>query len=419
MAQQLLAQRPKVVVTENQMKVIKDKYMKDAPSVEAWLDLVASNVALAEILHVQGKEDKIFEGVDYLTEEHGVAGTTTRMTLLHHNKPVLDQRERNFRRFMKNLYDLSKNDDECKIVWETAREKFYSTMAKWEFLPNSPTLMNAGRDLQQLSACYVLPIEDSIEGWMDATKNAAIIHKSGGGTGFSVCRVRPKGSSVRSTKGVASGSLSPLMMIDAMTQQVKQGGQRRGANMGIMPYWHPDIVEFCNVKKTAGQLENFNISVAIDKKFMEAVEHGEDYDLINPHTKAPAGKMNARKLWDEMVKGAWETGDPGIIILDRINETDSNVTPHVGLIESTNPCGEQPLLPFEPCNLGSINLSKFVLDDGTDMDWDRLRECTRTCVHLLDDVIDVNNYPLPEIERIARSRRPLRAIRRTEPSVSE
>ncbi|OGR85333.1 MAG: ribonucleoside-diphosphate reductase, adenosylcobalamin-dependent, partial [Elusimicrobia bacterium RIFCSPHIGHO2_02_FULL_57_9] len=165
------------------------------------------------------------------------------------------------------------------------------------------------------------------------------------------------------------------------------------------------IVEFCNVKKTAGQLENFNISVAIDKKFMEAVEHGEDYDLINPHTKAPAGKMNARKLWDEMVKGAWETGDPGIIILDRINETDSNVTPHVGLIESTNPCGEQPLLPFEPCNLGSINLSKFVLDDGTDMDWDRLRECTRTCVHLLDDVIDVNNYPLPEIERIAKGNR--------------
>ncbi len=847
----------KIALTENQFKVIKDKYLRDAPSVEVWLDGIAANIALAELLHLK-KEEQIFDGVDVNIESMNVSeGGQSRMFLLHHNKFRLDERRKNFEVFMSNLYRLAASDPACREVHAATKERFYNVMANFEFLPNSPTLMNAGRDLQQLSACYVLPIEDSIEGWMDAVKNAAMIHKSGGGTGFSACRVRSKGSVVRSTKGISSGSLSPLKLIDAMTMQVKQGGcvaldtrvsteqglvkigeivpktlqvsqwskhavtvmtdagptlsdesynngtsevktikttngysvtatpqhrfrvidetgnyvwkhikdiqtgdwlalqldtypeqtkfmlpefihtphfnaeplilpivaspelgeffgyfigdgamsvnergtgriilsfaddhsdtkeymhriishlfgilpveqkkendnstnsfynrttlvrwmkhigagkdsaltadvpemvfragsefaraftrglftadgsvteegyvslssvsehlinnmqqlllslgiptcrsispkrddrygnnpvyqlrviterglkrfmedigflaekksarlrstrefetndilplqdervralyhgpgrgcaagkksrganralyrdiqhylpgiqskrnltykrlkylaekhpelqkselawflsnnqfydqvtsitegetytvdlsvpenntyiangfvshnSRRGANMGILPYNHPDILEFIEAKRTPGVLENFNISVAITEEFMRAVNDNEEYDLIDPHTQQSMGKLNAKDMWDRLVQSAWETGDPGLIMIDRINNTDSNPTPHLGQIESTNPCGEQPLLPYEPCNLGSINLSKFVNEDRNDMDWGRLKECVRTCVRFLDNVIDVNNYPLPEIEVLSKGNR--------------
>ncbi len=395
----------KVTITENQFKVIKDKYLRDASSIEAWLDGVASNIALGELLHL-GKEKEVFDGVDVFIQEDDVGeGERSRMYLLHHNKIRSDERRRNFERFMKNLYALAEQDPQCAEVYQRARERFYNLMANFEFLPNSPTLMNAGRELQQLSACYVLPIEDSIEGWMDTIKNAAIIHKSGGGTGFSACRIRSRGSPVRSTNGIASGALSPLKMIDAMTMQIKQGGTRRGANMGILPYNHPDILEFIEAKRTKGVLENFNISVAITEQFMKDVEENHDYELVDPSTHNVVGTLNAKDMWNRLVQSAWETGDPGLIMIDRINNTDSNPTPHIGLIESTNPCGEQPLLPYEPCNLGSINLSKFVHSEGNDMDWERLRTCVHTCVHFLDNVIDVNNYPIPEIELLSKGNR--------------
>lgn len=294
---------------------------------------------------------------------------------------------------------------------EMARE-FYRMMISWKFLPNSPTLMNAGTDLGQLSACFVLPVGDSIEEIFDAVKYAAMIHKSGGGTGFSFSRLRPRDSRVGSTGGVASGPVSFLRIFNTATEQIKQGGTRRGANMGILRVDHPDIIEFIRAKEKEGEFNNFNLSVGLTEDFMRAVENDEEFTLVNPADGTASGKMKAREIFDLLVDRAWLSGDPGIVFLDRINR--DNPTPAQGEIESTNPCGEQPLLPYEACNLGSINLSEFYVPghngdaDPSEkgIDWKELARVTRLATRFLDNVIDASRFPLPRIaEKVHQNRK--------------
>jgi len=301
--------------------------------------------------------------------------------------------------FWRVAYSIAREEEKYEKspfkVDELARI-FYTLMVEFKFLPNSPTLMNAGTKLGQLAACFVLPVGDSMEEIFDAIKYAALIHKSGGGTGFSFSRLRPKDSRVGSTGGIASGPLSFLKIFNTATEQVKQGGTRRGANMGILRVDHPDILDFIKAKERDGELNNFNLSVALTERFMQAVENDEEYELVAPHTGQVKKKLRAREVFSLLVQKAWESGDPGIIFLDRINR--DNPTPKQGEIESTNPCGEQPLLPYEACNLGSINLAKFYASDAEDgIDWERLKEVVHLSVRFLDNVIDASKYPLPII----------------------
>jgi ribonucleoside-diphosphate reductase alpha chain len=340
---------------------------------------------------------------------------------------LIEKPEDLFRRVAHNIALAEKNYGASKEQVAAWEERFYSLLASLRFLPNSPTLGNAGRPLQQLSACFVLPVEDSMTGIFDAIKHTALIHQSGGGTGFAFSRLRPAGDRVQSTGGIASGPVSFMRVFDAATEAIKQGGTRRGANMAILAVEHPDIEEFINLKSDMVTLTNFNISVAASDRFMSAVERNEDYELINPRTGQVVRRLNARHVFRQIVENAWKNGDPGLVFLDRVNR--DNPTPQLGRIEATNPCGEQPLLPYESCNLGSLDVSKFVRQeqgrrrgrvpfaagesasgggsrfpvpggsgDGWGVDWEEVASIIPLCVRFLDDVIDMNLYPMPEIE---------------------
>ncbi|MBW2971618.1 vitamin B12-dependent ribonucleotide reductase [Candidatus Woesearchaeota archaeon] len=312
---------------------------------------------------------------------------------------VIESPQQMFRRVAREIARIDARYGNKDIA--KTEQEFYTMMSELEFLPNSPTLMNAGTRMGQLSACFVLPVEDSMEGIFTSLKHMALIHQSGGGTGFSFSRLRPEGDVVSSTKCPASGPVSFMGIFDKATDVIKQGGRRRGANMGVLRVDHPDILKFITAKKEEGAFHNFNLSVAVTESFMKAAQKGAEYELINPRTGAAAGKLNAKDVMRMIVTMAWNNGDPGIIFIDEMNR--HNPTPAAGVIETTNPCGEQPLLPYESCNLGSINLAKFA-DEGS-VDWKRLEKTTRTAVRFLDNVIDANNFPLERIEEATKANR--------------
>ncbi len=318
---------------------------------------------------------------------------------------VIEKPDEMFRRVAHNLAQADRLYGATEEEVQATEEGFYRAMASLDYLPNSPTLMNAGRELQMLSACFVLPVEDSMEAIFETVKQATLVQKSGGGTGFAFSRLRPEGDIVGSTGGVASGPVSFMRAFDGATEAVKQGSTRRGANMGILRVNHPDILRFITSKEDGHSISNFNISVAVTEEFMGKVDKDEEYDLVNPRNGRVEGRLNAREVFELLVEMAWKTGDPGIVFLDRINK--DNPTPQLGVIESTNPCGEQPLLPYESCNLGSVNLSQMVRSDGDGIgiDWEKMDGVISVAVHTLENVIDMNDYPIPAIEDMSKKTR--------------
>jgi ribonucleoside-diphosphate reductase alpha chain len=401
-------------LSEDVVKLINERFKDKIPSVENVQDIVEevlirdgyADVAKAYILYRQKRteirETKQFFGVvdDLKLGVNATKVLKNRYLMKDYEGKVVETPSQMFRRVAKAvakadlLYDKKADSEETEEI-------FYQIMANREFLPNSPTLMNAGTRLGQLSACFVLPVEDSIDGIFNTLKQMAMIHQSGGGTGFSFSKLRPAGDIVGSTKGVASGPVSFMTIYDAATNVIKQGGRRRGANMAILEVTHPDIIKFIEAKSREGILTNFNVSVAVTDEFMEAVKKDGDVALINPRSRKAETKLRARHIFDLIVANAWRTGDPGLVFIDEINR--HNPTPQIGEIRSTNPCGEQPLLPYESCNLGSINLVEMIKDD--ELDWAKLRQVTRTAVHFLDNVIDVNKYPVKEIGELTRGNR--------------
>lgn len=394
--------------------IVEEEFKDRMPSVEDVQNIVErvlikngyDSVAKAYILYrhkrTELREQKKLLGVtdDLKLSLNAISVLERRYLLKDEYGRVIETPSQMFRRVAKAIATVEATYDKSANM-ESVEEGFYKVMANLAFLPNSPTLMNAGTNIGQLSACFVLPVGDSIEEIFDALKNMALIHKSGGGTGFSFSNLRPRGDVVKSTMGVASGPVSFMKIFDVATDVIKQGGRRRGANMGVLRVDHPDVIEFITAKEKEGILTNFNISVGVTDEFMEAVENDGYYSLVNPRNGNVVKRLKAGAIFDLMATAAWKTGDPGLIFLDEINR--KNPTPHVGIIEATNPCGEVPLLPYESCNLGSINLSKMVRNG--EIDWERLRETIRIAVHFLDNVIDANKYPLPQIEESTKANR--------------
>ena len=308
-----------------------------------------------------------------------------------------------FRRVANAIVKPDKDYGSTSSEIKETSEKFYQSMSSLEFLANSPTLMNAGTKAGTLSACFVLPLEDSMEGIMKTAHDAALVQKYGGGTGFALSELRPKGATIKTTHGKACGPIAALKLLSSVSTLVTQGGKRDGANMAVMNVHHPDIEEFIECKTQEGEIHNFNISVGATNEFMQAVKERKNFDLIDPKTKEKVGSKNAFEIFQKIVQGAWKNGEPGMIFLDEVNR--QSPVSHIGEMTATNPCGEQPLLPNESCNLGSIDLAKFVNSTETDLDWNRLKDTTRTAVHFLDNTIDANKYAIPEIKKANRASR--------------
>ncbi len=409
-----------IKIAEKVMDKLAQKFKKgDIPTVEEVQDIVEPTIAEAGFF-ATAKHFIIYRQEHAkIREVQKVLGVPDDMGLPINSLRVLEARylrrdeSRNLIETPKKLFQrVAKTIAGPEVKWggqkrvDKYREEFYQMMVKREIIPNSPTLMNAGTGSGQLSACFVIPVPDDMGGIFDAVKAAALIHQTGGGTGFSFTRLRPKGDVVGSTGGVASGPVSFMRVFNMATEVIKQGGKRRGANMGILRIDHPDILEFITCKEDMISITNFNISVAITEKFMEAVEKNEDYDLINPKTGKMASKLNARMVFDMIILNAWKNGDPGVIFIDRINR--DNPTAHIAEIEATNPCGEQPLMPYDSCNLGSINLVQTLRQKNGgvwEFDWKKLESITRLATRFLDNVIEANNFPLPEIDKIVRENR--------------